>query len=66
MDLFKRQTTVPTKGQFIAVWMFEGKPWSGTYQYDSEGCIEVYNENLDEWQPCEANAWAEGTIFFAE
>ena len=41
----------PTDGtQFVAVWTFNGKLWSGTYKYRFvDGRLMVYNEATEDW-----------------
>jgi hypothetical protein len=40
--------SMPTEGQFVAVWEYEGETWSGTYKIDN-GIISQYLQDHDNW-----------------
>lgn len=39
---------MPTTGQFVAVWEFNGEIWSDRYQWDKGGLME-YDPDSREW-----------------
>lgn len=39
---------MPTSGQFVAVWEFNGEVWSDRYQWDKGGLME-YDPDSREW-----------------
>ncbi len=48
-----RVQQMPTTGQFVAVWVYEGRLWSDTFMY-REGVLYVSNHNSwsddeDDW-----------------
>lgn len=38
----KEVNEMPTEGQFVAVYTYNGKIWSGTYLWDDEGLAKEY------------------------
>lgn len=42
---------MPTEGQFVAVYEYNGYIWSGTYRYDEDGLIEEYSLDIDDFTP---------------
>lgn len=42
----KEQTEMPTNGQFVAVWVYDGKTWSTTYKWEN-GDLLRYDETED-------------------
>jgi len=45
----KTTTEMPSEGQFIAVWQWNGSPWSSTYRV-IDGSPQLYNEFTNEWE----------------
>lgn len=39
---------MPKCGQFVAVWMYNGKVWSDTFKFEN-GSLRVYREDDDEF-----------------
>lgn len=39
----------PTTGQFVAIWMHNGKPWSDTFMYDDFNLLHVFDSAQDEF-----------------
>lgn len=39
----------PTKGHFVALWEYEGKPWSSTFKLE-DGFWFNYREETDSWE----------------
>ena len=37
----KQISVMPTEGQFVAIWEYDGEIWSGTYKYN-KGRLMVY------------------------
>lgn len=40
--------TMPTEGQFIAVWKHAGDTWSRTFRHVKDG-VEQYDYEADDW-----------------
>jgi hypothetical protein len=52
--MMKRANEMPTEGQFLVVWEFNGLPWSSVYRYH-DGAMERYElAKGDEWS---SNNW---------
>ena len=47
----KNVTEMPTKGQFIIVWTFNGKVWSDAYRFNDE-LLEKYSNFSGVWVVC--------------
>ena len=45
----KTTTEMPSEGQFVAVWQWNGSPWASTYRM-IDGSPQLYNEFTDEWK----------------
>ena len=45
----KQVSEMPTSGQFVAVWEWNGAPWSAAYKWES-GCLKIYSTFDDEWE----------------
>lgn len=43
----KMQSTMPTEGQFVAVWEHNNVLWSATYKWNEDG--ELLEFDYDEW-----------------
>lgn len=41
--------SAPTTGQFVRVWSYEGRVYSDTVRYSSEGRLETYDCFTDSW-----------------
>lgn len=39
----------PRKGQFVALWEYEGKPWSSTFKLE-DGFWSRYRQEDDTWE----------------
>lgn len=39
----------PTHGQFVAVWQYDGKVWSGTFKYNEQGRLLTYDSECVDW-----------------
>lgn len=39
----------PRKGQFVALWEYEGKPWSSIFKFEDSRWY-VYNNHEDLWE----------------
>ena len=48
---------MPASGQFVAVYMHEGKAWSKTLRWASDGVLLSYNEYTDEFEPTVSAGW---------
>jgi hypothetical protein len=46
MDKLVQVSAKPTEGQFVAVWMYGGNPWSGTFKW-IDGILMEYVEEPD-------------------
>jgi hypothetical protein len=42
----KEVPEMPTSGQFVTVWIYNGKVWSGTYRWRGENLFQ-YEEKTD-------------------
>ena len=51
MKTLQQVDEMPTEGQFVAVWMYNNRPWSLTLRYKG-AALETYDEALDEWRSC--------------
>lgn len=40
----------PIGGQFVAVWIWNNKPYSGTYRYNKRDYLERYMPDIDTWE----------------
>lgn len=47
----KELKEMPTEGQFVAVYEYNGDIWSGAYQWDEDGCVTEYCLYDDEFVP---------------
>lgn len=51
MSEFKRVYTPPKDGtQFIAMWSHNGSVWSNTCRYNDLGYLEVFSEELNDFE----------------
>ncbi len=41
-------SAMPTKGQFVEMWVYEGVLWSSTYRHRDD-LLERYDEEGDQW-----------------
>lgn len=46
---FKETDTMPTEGQFVAVWIGFNEVWSDTYQWQDDSLL-VYSTVRDNWE----------------
>lgn len=49
MGMSKQVLTMPTEGQFVAVWIGFDKVWSDTYKWE-ENSLLVYSTVRDSWE----------------
>lgn len=47
----KQISEIPTNGQFVAVWVYNGHPWSGTFKINNELQLE-FDVRKDKWFDC--------------
>jgi hypothetical protein len=45
----KELDSIPTEGQFVAIWEFQGKPWCSTYKINKNGKTFVYRDIEDDF-----------------
>ena len=45
----KKVKEMPTSGQFVAVWEYDGNLWSNTMEWKEDGCLYHYEETGDKW-----------------
>lgn len=41
VDAYKTKTTIPSSGQFIAIWKYNGKIWSSVYRWENNSLYLV-------------------------
>lgn len=52
----KQVSNIPTSGQYVVIWEFDGVPWCDTFKYDGFGNLMVYRQydlSMNEFVPCE-------------
>lgn len=47
----KQVNKMPESGQFVAVYSYNNKVWSGTYLWDDDFLITEYMAGVDEFEP---------------
>ncbi|AFQ97164.1 putative phage protein [Aeromonas phage Aes508] len=45
----KRVNEMPKNGQFVVVWVYDGKLWSETWRWN-DGVVEIHDIAFDEWR----------------
>lgn len=54
---------MPKSGQFVAIWMHNGEPWSNTYKWFGKDMF-VLDYNTDKWVEEQAQYFEDGTVFY--
>lgn len=53
--------TMPTEGQFVAIWAIGGAPFSQTFMWE-EGELMAYDFTKDDWLPSSEHGYTEGFL----
>ena len=48
--------SMPTEGQFAAVWEYKGRIWSDTFKYNKQGKLVRWTNISASWESCENSA----------
>ena len=48
--------SMPTEGQFVAVWEYKGRIWSDTFKYNKQGKLVRWTNISVSWESCEDSA----------
>lgn len=65
----KQVETMPTSGNFVAVWLHKGEVWSTSFHADEDGYYTAYNEESDRFydqSPDEEFFRKHNVLFFVE
>jgi len=64
MNHLIEHTTQPGSGQYIAVWIYDGKPWAESRRVVN-GSTQSYNWISDEWEDTDGSSVdAVGTLYY--
>lgn len=55
-----RKSEQPTKGQFVAIWIYNGVPWCDTFEIDADGILRRYETESDSFEIIMDEAWPAG------
>lgn len=59
----KQVSSKPTTGQFVALWVHEGKIWCDTYRHDGDTLLMYRSEN-DSWEEASFPVHTTGDIAY--
>lgn len=55
---------MPTSGQFVAMWEYNGAIWSSTMRYDDDGELKEYSIDGDGWVAASRVSSSLNPVFF--